>query len=222
MSAVNIKLHGHLGEAIGSEWKLHVLNLSEAMRAIEILSKRRLYKYLMENDKKGAKYRVLINGKDFKTEKSLNAYETQEDIQHIRESELCLSSLTLKTIDIVPVIEGADAIVNIILGVILIIIGIIICLAPGAQPFGVALIMAGIGLVASGIVALLMEPPTFQDTRDIQGGGTSSYIFQGPQNTIREGGPVPLGYGELIVGSQVISASYSITDVLATQGALTT
>lgn len=218
MSAVNIKLHGHLGEAIGSEWKLHVLNLSEAMRAIEILSKRRLYKYLMENDKKGAKYRVLINGKDFKTEKSLNAYETQEDIQHIRESELCLSSLTLKTIDIVPVIEGADAIVNIILGIILIVIGIILW----ATPFGVPLILAGIGLIASGIVALLMEPPTFQDTRDIQGGGTSSYIFQGPQNTIREGGPVPLGYGELIVGSQVISASYSITDVLATQGALTT
>ena len=218
MSAVNIKLHGHLGETIGSEWKLHVLNLSEAMRAIEILSKRRLYKYLMENDKKGAKYRVLINGKDFKTEKSLNAYETQEDIQHIRESELCLSSLTLKTIDIVPVIEGADAIVNIILGIILIVIGIILW----ATPFGVPLILAGIGLIASGIVALLMEPPTFQDTRDIQGGGTSSYIFQGPQNTIREGGPVPLGYGELIVGSQVISASYSITDVLATQGALTT
>ena len=221
MSAVNIKLHGHLGEAVGEEWSLHVCNTSEAMNAINVLSKRKLYRYLAESDKKGAKYRVLINGRDFASDGSLLSFDSKEDMQKIRNSELCLASQNLKTIDIIPILEGAEAIVNIIVGVVLIIIGIILCFIPGGQVFGAALIMAGLGLVASGIAALLMDAPTFEDVRSIQGGGTSSYLFNGPQNIAREGGPVPFGYGELLIGSQVLSATYSIGDVLATQGSLT-
>ena len=37
-------------------------------------------------------------------------------------------------------------------------------------------------------------------------------LFAGPQNIVGEGGPVPVGYGRLVVGSQVISASYVIRD----------
>lgn len=219
MSAVNIKLHGHLGEAVGEEWSLHVRNTSEAMNAINVLSKRKLYRYLAESDKKGAKYRVLINGRDFASDGPLLSFDSKEDMQKIRNSELCLASQNLKTIDIIPILEGADAIVNIIVGVVLIIIGIILLVY--GNPLGIAFIMAGIGLVASGISALLMDTPVFEDVRSIQGGGTSSYLFNGPQNTAREGGPVPFGYGELLIGSQVLSATYSIGDVLATQGSLT-
>ena len=222
MSAVKITLHGHLGEAVGQEWDLHVANVSEAMRAIEVLSNRQLYKYLIDSNKKNAKYRVLINGRDFSSEKRLDGYSTKEDLENIKSSELCLVSSNLKTIDIVPIIEGADAVLNIILGVILIVIGIILCIPPGTQPFGAALIGAGIGLMAAGITALLMEPPSFEDIRSIQGGGTSSYLFNGPQNVAREGGPVPFGYGELLIGSQVLAAPYSISEVLASQGSLTT
>ena len=219
MSAVNIKLHGHLGEAVGEDWSLHVRNTSEAMNAINVLSKRKLYRYLAESDKKGAKYRVLINGRDFASDGPLSSFDSKEDMQKIRNSELCLASQNLKTIDIIPILEGAEAIVNIIVGVVLIIIGIILLVY--GQPIGFAFIMAGIGLVASGIAALLMDAPVFEDVRSIQGGGTSSYLFNGPQNTAREGGPVPFGYGELLIGSQVLSATYSIGDVLATQGSLT-
>ena len=42
----------------------------------------------------------------------------------------------------------------------------------------------------------------------------NSYLFSGPVNVINEGGPVPIGYGRLIVGSQVIMSTYGTTKVL--------
>lgn len=214
MNAVNIKLHGHLGSAIGEEWSLHVASASEAMNAINVLSKRSFFKYLIENDKKGAKYKVLINGREFLSEEPLSVFNgKEEEIRNIRNSELCLASRNLKTIDVIPVLEGADAVFNIIAGIVLIVVGIVTGNA--------YIIMAGIGLLASGITALLMEPPSFEEVRGIQGGGTASYLFSGPQNVVREGGPIPLGYGELLVGSQVLGATYVMSDILATQGELT-
>ena len=65
----------------------------------------------------------------------------------------------------------------------------------------------------------LSSPPKFEDFRQISDGTkASSYFFNGPENTTREGGPVPVGYGELLVGSQVISASYEIGSQLTSQG----
>ncbi len=57
----------------------------------------------------------------------------------------------------------------------------------------------------------MSSPPKFEDFREIDGStGRTSYLFNGPENTTQEGGPVPVGYGQLIIGSQVISASYVI------------
>ena len=67
--------------------------------------------------------------------------------------------------------------------------------------------MGGIGLVAAGIANLLTPEPEFDDFREIEGGGRPSYIFSGPQNTVREGGPVFVGYGRLLIGSHVIQTS---------------
>ena len=42
----------------------------------------------------------------------------------------------------------------------------------------------------------------------------NSYLFNGPVNIINEGGPVPIGYGRLIVGSQTIMSAYDVRKVL--------
>jgi predicted phage tail protein len=39
-------------------------------------------------------------------------------------------------------------------------------------------------------------------------GGGKSYLFDGPTNTAGEGGPIPIGYGRLLIGSKTISATY--------------
>lgn len=216
----NIKLHGELGKSVGkTDWRLAVKSVGEAMRAIEMLSHRKLYKFLLENDKKGVKYEVLINGREFLYDKPLDV----NNLETVKNSELVAEFDDLKTIDIVPILEGADSNTGaLILGIVLIIVGVVLAFTPLA-PLAAPLIIAGIGLLAVGIIGLLSKPPEFEDFRAIEAsGGKASYLFNGPQNTTREGGPVPVGYGRLLVGSQVISASYELINKDATVSALTT
>lgn len=202
MNKVAINLHGELGKLIGSTWNLAVSSVSEAVHAIQILSKRRFFPLLLANDKKNIKYDVLINGQRFIAERELKP----DDIDAIKNSELMMKIDNLFSIDIIPILEGADSkIFTIIAGVILVIIG----LFPGFH----ALIVVGIGLIAAGVISLLSKPPKFEDFHEISQGGKTSYLFDGPQNTVGEGGPVPIGYGRLMIGSQVISASYDIFKV---------
>lgn len=83
------------------------------------------------------------------------------------------------------------------------------------------LLLAGLTLLANGITALLAKPPpgipwvAGQFTPAEQGtigesGGPTSYLFNGPVNTLGEGGPVPVGYGRLIIGSHICLVSYDI------------
>lgn len=214
----DIRLHGDLGKVVGENWKLAVSSVSEAVRAIETLSQRKLYRYLAENDKTGIRYQVLLNGRSFQSEKPLSI----EDKESIKNSELVIPQKNLKTIDIVPVLEGADGNTGLLIaGILLIIVGIIFAFIPGTQGLAGYAIVAGIGLLAAGVVGLLSKPPEFDDFREIQGGGRPSYLFNGPQNTTREGGPVPVGYGRMLIGSQVISASYKITHRAADNQPLT-
>ena len=206
---VEIKLHGVLAEQVGREvWNLAVSSVGEAVRALESQSKK-LYKNLIKNDKKNIKYRVLINEKDF-------LYDEEKDIntqEGLNSSELVREYQDLRSIDIVPIVEGADAkdIFAIIAGIILIVLGVFTFGA--TTQMGMMLIAGGLGLMAAGIANLLTPMPEFGDFREIEGGGRASYIFSGPENTVREGGTVFIGYGRLVVGSQVIQSSIETFDV---------
>lgn len=196
---VKLKLHGNCWDKIPTDWEFKAKSLSRCIQLLEMNCKK-FYKTLYLNDQKNLKYEVIINGRKFKSDKEL---KTLEDIQN---SELCMTYKDLETVDIVPVLEGADSdIFQALLGIVLIIAGIFI---PGAQ----ALVFVGLTLLASGVIGLLTKPPKFEDFREIEQGGRTSYLFAGPQNIIGEGGPVPVGYGRLVVGSQVVSAAYVIRD----------
>lgn len=196
---VKFKLHGNVWDSIATDWEFRAKSLSDCTRLLELNSKK-FYKTLHENDKKNIRYEIIINGRKFKSEKEL---KTLEDIKN---SELCMTYKDLETVDIVPVLEGADSdVFQAILGVVLIILDVAF--------FHTGYLTAvGLTLLASGVVGLLTKPPKFEDFREIEQGGRTSYLFSGPQNIIGEGGPVPVGYGRLIVGSQVVSAAYVIRD----------
>lgn len=205
---VKVKFHGILGDSIGKDWKLAVKTVGAAMNAIDVLSKRKLFKFLIEQDKKGAKYNVLINGREFIHDK--RNPPNIKDPKSIAYSELCAKVNKLETIDIVPVLEGSGkdiaSIFTAILGAILIIVGVVLSFT-GFAPLGVPLIIAGLGLLAAGIINLLSKGPELGEFKDRQ---KTSFLFSGPVNTINEGGPIPVGYGILMIGSSVISASYDI------------
>jgi predicted phage tail protein len=201
---VEITLHGKLGETVGKSWCLAVKSVGEAMRGIEVLSKHKLYKFLIENDKLGLKYRVLINKRDFISQRPL----TIEDPESIKTSELCMLKNDLSSIDVIPVLEGSGdkalGILQIIIGVILILVAIFV---PVLAPVAYMLIVAGLGLIAGGVMSLLSQPP---DLSPYQAKQKSSYLFSGPANVVDEGVPVPIAYGELLVGSIVMSADYNL------------
>jgi len=220
---VNITLHGILAKQMTrNKWKLKVKNVSEAIRGIESNSGK-FYNNLLKNDRKHIKYRILINGRDFMIEEGKNV----DDYDDLSKSELTMDLSTLKTIDIVPVIEGSKKInikdvLMVIAGVAMIAIGgagLAFWGTPGGLGMGLsanmagAVFMGGIGLVSAGVTNMLTPMPKFGDFREIEQSPARAYLFNGPMNTVREGGPVFVAYGRLLVGSHVIQTSMDNVNV---------
>lgn len=220
----NITLHGEMAEHVGREnWNLKVNSIKEAMRAIQVLSKGKLLKYLIGAAEGSVEYKILVNKREMMMAEDLSL----ERPESIFNSELVMINEKLETLDIVPIIKGAGGgggnsstkgILAIVLAVILIATGI--GAAGGTTLLGMtftagtvstvsgALIVAGIGLAVTGITLLMMSPPKFDDFRKIDGGGGKpSYLFDGPSNVLGEGGPVPVGYGRMKIGSQTVEIS---------------
>ena len=124
-------------------------------------------------------------------------------------------------ISFVPVVAGAGAVGRIIIGVALLAVSFL-ATAGGGAIFGAAfaknlgLLAAGQAIGASlilGGVAQLLTP-TPKISKD-EGDPRKSFSFSGIQNTNRAGVPVPVVYGETLVGSVVISAGIDIVQVSA-------
>ena len=222
-----VTLHGEIAEYVGREnWSLKVNSIKEALRAIQVLSKGKLLKYLIGAAEKSVEYKVMVNKREIMNPENISL----EKPQSILDSELVMINEKLETLDIVPIIKGAGGgggnsstkgILALVLGVILIATGIgaaggvtFLGMAgaaggTGATVLSAALIGAGIGLAVTGVTLLMMSPPKFEDFRKIQenGGSKPSYLFDGPSNVIGEGGPVPIGYGRMKIGSQTVEVS---------------
>jgi predicted phage tail protein len=125
-------------------------------------------------------------------------------------------------IKIVPVMAGAGAVGRILLGAALIVGafftgGATIGLLGLAAPLAVksVLLFAGVSLALGGVAQLLTPTPKIPTGPDTQNDPRKSYSFSGIQNTSRQGVPVPIVYGETIVGSVVISAGIDTVQVQA-------
>jgi predicted phage tail protein len=124
-------------------------------------------------------------------------------------------------IKIVPVVAGAGgATGRIIVGALLIAGafftgGATIGLLGLAAPIAVSTVLLGIGatLVLGGVAQLLTPTPKVPQGSDGQDDPRKSYSFSGIQNVSRQGVPVPIVYGETIVGSVVISVGIDTVQV---------
>ena len=115
-----------------------------------------------------------------------------------------------KTIRFVPIFTGAggdNGVLQAIVGVVMIVVGSILCYTGIGAPIGQAMIGAGIGMVLGAICTMLMRP---SDNKEEDTG--SSYYFNGAVNTTTQGNPVPLVFGRCRVGSAVISSSIDIAE----------
>ena len=130
-------------------------------------------------------------------------------------------------ISFVPVVSGAGAVGRILAGIALIALAFIpgigtataAAIAAGAKAgftvVGTALFGLGASLALGGVAQLLTPTPKVPQGVDKQDDPRKSYSFSGIQNTSRQGVPVPIVYGETLVGSVVISAGIDTVQVEA-------
>ena len=184
-----IKLYGKLAKFVGHRiLEADVATAAEAVRFL-VTNWPDLERHMADQH-----YRVSIGNYDLLAEE-LHDPAGQQDIK------------------IVPVVTGAGAVGRIIAGIALVAVGLFV---PGIGALGVQLLVGvGASLVLGGVAQLLTPTPKIPTGPDTQNDPRKSYSFSGIQNTSRQGVPVPIVYGETIVGSVVISAGIDTVQVQA-------
>lgn len=188
-----IQLGGVLGKRFGRVHRLAVANAAEAVHALGSLLGG-FDAFLTQAKDKGMGFAVFY-GKD----------------RSLTEDELTFPVRGEDVIRIVPMVLGAKSgWVRIIIGAVLVIVGYVLT-AFGYGAIGVPLANMGWAMIIGGVIQLLTPVPKGQSSRD-KGENTPSYSFNGPVNTQAQGATVPVLYGELIVGSAVVSAGINAVD----------
>lgn len=185
-----VRLAGELGEKFGAEWQLDVCTPAEAIRAIGA-NRPGFHAHLIASQERGVAYAVLL------------------DSQDIGEAQLSMPC-GREVIHIVPQVAGAGSGLRMILGVALIAASPYLPAGPliSGFSFSVSSIASSIGLnlLLGGVAQMLAGDPKPPASADQAPEGVPSYFFNGPATTTQQGAPVPVGYGELIVGGYPVSA----------------
>lgn len=197
---VTVLLYGFLGQRFGKVHRYDVRSPAEAVRALSCTLPGFRKAFI-----DGGSYRVVVGGRE-----ALPLERTGDPISE-RES-----------IRIVPVIAGAkSSLGQIIIGAALIWAAWPVAGGAAGGLFGaskVGLIAAkfatsiGISLVLGGVSQLLFSPPKPGSVDRPE--NKPSHSFDGAVNTAAQGNPIPIGYGRLIVGSQVISAGMRVEQLI--------
>ena len=201
-----IKLYGRLAKFAGQRvFEADVASAAEAVRFL-LVNFPQLEKHMADQH-----YKVIVGTYDLALEELLDPSGMQ-------------------IIKIIPVIGGAggNPVGRIIAGVALVALALVNPFGAaaigtfGGTPIAVASLMPAVAtigatLVLGGVAQLLTPTPkinapgTPQDNNDPR----KSYSFSGIQQTSRQGVPVPIVYGETVVGSVVVSAGIDTVQVAA-------
>jgi len=174
---VTVKLYGHLGKRFGRIHRLAISTPGEAVRALGANFKD-FRQYLSEHSAPG--YRVITD---------LGAHRVDQ-----LQDPICGRS-----VKIVPVVAGAgQGVGQFILGAVLFAVGTYTSIYGGSF-----IAQVGIAMMVGGVSQMLFSPPKHEPNNAPN--NQPSYAFSGPVNTTAQGSPVPVCYGRLMVGSQVIS-----------------
>jgi predicted phage tail protein len=188
-----VKLLGELGKKFGKSFSFDVANPAEAIRAL-CVNFPEFKAHLISSESRGVAYKVLIG----------NEPQTKEGLHY---------PVGKQSISIVPIIQGAKGggILQTFFGAVLVALSFVPFLAP-ISPY---LLSAGIAMMIGGVVQMLTPIPNMsaQNLQNDSQDTKPSYVFNGAVNTTAQGYPVPVGYGRMIVGSAVISASISTKDI---------
>ncbi len=193
-----VTLYGELAEKYGKSWNLDVSSPSEAVRAL-CANNPGFKSFLATSQDRGVGYKVMVGKTYLQNQNEIYNPSGRQDIK------------------IIPVVLGAkkDGLAAILLGAALIYFsgGLAAAAVTGATAAGASASAAatigtmvsgaamniGVGLIKGGIAQALATTP--EEIKDDQ-----NYSFNGAANTVSQGVPVPICYGQLMIGGAVISS----------------
>lgn len=192
-----IRLYGKLGTKFGRIHNFAVESVADAIRCLSVMIPG-FEKELMGSKDKGVAYACFI-GKQNLTEEQITFPAGNEDIR------------------IAPIIMGAKrgGIFQILIGAALIAAAFFV---PEAGILGFKMLSAGLvfsmgaAMFLGGVVQMISPQMKGLGSVESRENGTS-YNFNGPVNTTAQGNPVPVLYGELIIGGAVISSGIYSEDM---------
>lgn len=192
---ITMRLHGPLAVNYGGEWNLQASSVREAIHAIDMMV--------------GGLCREILRlsnlGMVFKVSSTRVAEMDDNDVPCIL--------LDGEHVDIIPVVQGSSAGVRFVIGATLVAISGVTSVATygAATPVDAALFNTGVSLMLGSVIEWLT--PVTKTMKQDQYAAGQSWSFGGPINTVDQGMPVPLAYGEVLAGSHAISAGISVSSL---------
>lgn len=195
---ITVLLYGHLAKRYGKRHRLNIATPAEAVRAF--CANYSDFKQQIMLDGQAA-YRVLVGKEDRADEQGLHLPASQ-------------------TIKIVPVVSGSGSFGKILAGAAL--IGLSTFLPTGFSAFGgifskfslaSTVSSFGVSMILGGVSGLLFGTPKADAIASERPNNKPSFNFNGPVNTSGQGNAVPVLYGKLWIGGQIISAGTVAEDL---------
>ncbi len=172
-------LEGDMGEKFGKVAEVKAATVREIIQYLDA-NHDGVKDYLLEKDKQKIAFKIKIAD------------------QYVEDDRELLLPLDKGDIIITPIPVGAKGAFKAIMGAILVVVGFSL---GWATPWGAALIGIGLGLMAGGIAEMMAPDPATDNDEDQKEG----YLFQGSEQSVPEGNPVPVLYGEFRVPGQAVS-----------------
>ena len=186
-----ITLHGILAKEFGESFRMKIHKAANVIKAIDV-NRRNFNKRIFELSREGLNYTMIVDGKKITELEELNIQKEPQEIH------------------LVPLIIGSGAVIGAVI-ISAATLGTTSIAAAGAIWGGLAAsIVGGLAITAVSIGLQMMLAPKPDAGPQISATTkalSESFAFSNKANVASQGSPVPVGYGRLKVGSQLIQMS---------------
>ena len=182
----DVYLHGELAK-FGNHWNINAPMIADAIKLIDCQTQG-FKKYLIEAAEAGLELAMTVDNKRIEDPTELTLDNLKGDMH------IALMPSGSK--------RGWG---KIILGAILFAVAIWASggwAAAADMSIGYSMLaMVGVNLMMAGVTELMMKAPKHNKDEEMA-------LFNGPENTLVQGTPVPIAYGELLIGGKPISVNF--------------
>lgn len=184
---IRLHLYGQMKKDYGDYMDFDARTPREAVTALAYQCPK-YKKYLQENS-----WHIILGDKE----------------NEIGEQELDIHLGKYQEVHLIPAIEGQGRWGTAIAGAVLFVVGAVITYASWgtASPLGGQLMWMGGAMMVGGLIAATTKIPGAKETKKEEKDKRASFLFSGAVNSSTQGLPIPRGYGRVLIGSSVVSAS---------------